>query len=62
MLHNRENKGTLSIKIIVAIRHFALGDKRVDFLLNVIIWGGAVIFFIFIVGFMAAVKLNKKDD
>ena len=33
-----------------------------DFLLNVLIWVGVVIFGIFIVGFMAAAKLNKRQD
>ena len=33
-----------------------------DFLFNVLIWVGVVIFAIFIVGFMAAAKLNKKQD
>lgn len=37
-------------------------SKGVDFLLNVLIWVGVVIFFIFIVGFMAAAKLNSKKD
>ncbi|WP_394220391.1 hypothetical protein [Alteromonas gracilis] len=33
-----------------------------DFLFNVLIWVGVVIFVIFIVGFMAAAKLNKRQD
>ena len=33
-----------------------------DFLFNVLIWVGVVIFAIFIIGFMAAAKLNKKQD
>ena len=33
-----------------------------DFLLNFLIWFGVGIFVIFIVGFMAAAKLNSKQD
>jgi heme/copper-type cytochrome/quinol oxidase subunit 2 len=33
-----------------------------DFLLNVLIWVGVVIFALFFIGFMAAVKLNKRQD
>ena len=33
-----------------------------DFLFNVLIWVGVVIFAIFIIGFMAAAKLNKRQD
>jgi heme/copper-type cytochrome/quinol oxidase subunit 3 len=33
-----------------------------DFLLNVLIWAGVVIFALFFIGFMAAVKLNKRQD
>ncbi|WP_334020536.1 hypothetical protein [Alteromonas sp. S015] len=33
-----------------------------DFLFNVLIWAGVVIFAIFIIGFMAAAKLNKRQD
>ncbi|WP_346992716.1 hypothetical protein [Alteromonas gracilis] len=33
-----------------------------DFLFNVLMWVGVVIFFIFIVGFMAAAKLNQRQD
>ena len=33
-----------------------------DFLVNVLIWVGVVIFSIFVIGFMAAAKLNKRQD
>ena len=33
-----------------------------DFLFNVLIWVGVVIFAIFVIGFMAAAKLNKTQD
>ncbi len=33
-----------------------------DFLFNVLIWVGVVIFAIFIIGFIAAAKLNKRQD
>lgn len=33
-----------------------------DFLFNVLMWVGVVIFFVFIVGFMAAAKLNQRQD
>ena len=33
-----------------------------DFLFNVLIWVGVVIFAIFIIGFLAAAKLNKRQD
>ncbi len=33
-----------------------------DFLFNVLIWVGVVIFAIFFIGFMAAAKLNKRKD
>ncbi|WP_256253673.1 hypothetical protein [Alteromonas sp. V450] len=33
-----------------------------DFLFNVLIWVGVVIFAVFAIGFMAAAKLNRKQD
>ncbi|WP_076010879.1 hypothetical protein [Alteromonas abrolhosensis] len=33
-----------------------------DFLFNVLIWVGVVIFAIFFIGFMAAAKLNKRQE
>jgi len=33
-----------------------------DFLFNVLIWVGVVIFAIFVIGFMAAAKLNKRQE
>ncbi len=33
-----------------------------DFLLNVLIWVGVVIFAVFFIGFLAAMKLNKRQD
>lgn len=33
-----------------------------DFLLNVLIWVGVVIFALFFIAFVAAVKLNKRQD
>ncbi len=33
-----------------------------DFLVNILLGVGLVIFFIFVVGFMAAAKLNKRQD
>lgn len=33
-----------------------------NFLFNVLMWVGVVIFVIFIVGFMAAAKMNKRQD
>ena len=33
-----------------------------DFLLNILIWVGVVIFAVFFIGFLAAAKLNKRQD
>ncbi len=33
-----------------------------DFLFNVLIWVGVVIFAIFFIGFLAAAKLNKRQE
>lgn len=33
-----------------------------DFLLNILIWVGVVMFAVFFIGFLAAVKLNKRQD
>ncbi|WP_269529434.1 hypothetical protein [Alteromonas sp. RW2A1] len=33
-----------------------------DFLLNVLIWVGVVIFAVFFIGFLAAMKLNERQD
>ncbi|WP_275407034.1 hypothetical protein [Alteromonas hispanica] len=33
-----------------------------DFLLNVLIWVGVVIFAVFFIGFFAAMKLNRRQD
>jgi len=33
-----------------------------DFLFNVLIWVGVIIFAVFFIGFMAAVKLNKRQN
>jgi uncharacterized protein YneF (UPF0154 family) len=33
-----------------------------DFLLNVLIWVGVVIFAVFFIGFLAAMKLHKRQD
>jgi len=35
---------------------------NMNFLFNVLMWVGVVIFVIFIVGFMAAAKMNKRQD
>lgn len=36
--------------------------NNMDFLLNILIWVGVVIFAVFFIGFLAAVKLNKRQD
>lgn len=33
-----------------------------DFLINILIWVGVVIFALFFIAFVAAAKLNKKQD
>lgn len=33
-----------------------------EFLLNILIWVGVVIFAVFFIGFLAAVKLNKRQN
>jgi heme/copper-type cytochrome/quinol oxidase subunit 2 len=36
--------------------------NNMDFFLNILIWVGVVIFAVFFIGFLAAVKLNKRQD